>query len=108
MKFKVISVAFAVISLAIASWAMYVKHQTDQLVLSMLYLDSVTHIKNDLYILSSLREGRYKDATTHLERLLDIKAAILAGCKYDLCAESMPNEYSEILKEYKKYKGQQQ
>jgi len=94
-----------ILSLSFAAWALYSKHQTDRLALSMLYLDSATHIKNNLYILSSLREGDNRNAINHLEQLLDTKVAILRGCKYDLCTDSMPKEYSEMLMAYEAHQN---
>ncbi len=104
MKLRIAAMATVLVTLGVATWALYEKYQTEHTVLSMLYLDSATQIKNDLYILSSLREGRQKDAITHLERLLETEAAILEGCRYDLCADSMPSEFSEPLKSYAEYK----
>ena len=104
MKLRITAMFAVLVALGVTAWALYEKHQTEHTVLSMLYLDSATQIKNDLYILSSLREGRQKDAITHLERLLETKAAILEGCRHDLCADSMPSDFSEPLKSYAKYK----
>jgi hypothetical protein len=109
VKSRIALVFFAVIATSAISWALYERHETESFMLRMLYLDSTTHIRNNVYILSSLREGRQKGAITHLERLLDTKIAILEGCKNDLCKESAPIEYAEAIKsavEYKKkYEG---
>jgi len=109
VKSRIALVASLLVAVGAVAWVLYEKHETGAFLLKMLYLDSATHIKNNIYVLSSLREGRQNDAITHLERLLDTEIAILEGCKNDLCKESTPIEYTEIIKsatEYKKkYEG---
>jgi len=95
-------------SVGVAAWALYEKTETERLMLSMLYLDSTTHIRHDLYLLSKLRQGQTQEATTYLERLLETKVVILEGCKVDLCAHSTPPLYAEALQAAATYKNQYQ
>jgi hypothetical protein len=109
LKSQIALVVSLVVAVGVAAWALYEKHETEAFGLRMLYLDSTTQIKNNVYVLSSVREGRQKDAVAHLERLLETKVAILEGCKNDLCSKSTPAEYKEavqLVTDYKKkYEG---
>jgi hypothetical protein len=108
VKLRIAAAVVVVVALGVAAWALVEKHQTERVVLSMLYLDTTTHIKNDLYILTSLREGRQTDAIAYLEMLLDHKVTILEGCKYDICAHSTPTQYAEAIRSVAEYKKRYQ
>jgi hypothetical protein len=104
MRLRVVGIVTVLSSLALAGWALYEKYEMERTALSLLYLDSVTRVRNDLYLLSSLREGRTSDATHRLENLLDLQLSILRGCKFDLCAESTPRIITEALTSAEAYR----
>ena len=108
MKIRIALVGLLLLAVSVTTWALIEKHKTEQLLLSGLYLDTVTEIRNYTYILSKLREGHPKDALTHLDRILETRVAILEGCKNDLCSKSMPEQYSEALRVANEYKTKYQ
>ena len=73
------------------------KQETRKFMLRMLYLDTVTQIKNNLYVLDSIHEGEEQQAVHHLERILGTKLSILEGCRNDLCSEEMPKDVQEAV-----------
>jgi hypothetical protein len=103
MKRRIAAIVVVGLSIGVTAWALYEKHDTERFMLSMLYLDSTTHIRNDLYLLSKLREGQTQEAMTRLEQLLQLQMATLEGCKFDLCAQSTPTLYADALEAAKAY-----
>ena len=108
MKLRIAAILVISASLGIAAWALYQKHVADNFMLSMLYLDTTTQVREDLYLLARLREGKTPVAITHLERLLENNVTILEGCKFDLCASSTPALYADALQAAAAYRKQYQ
>ena len=106
MKLRIAATLVIAASLGIAAWALYQKSVAENFMLSMLYLDTTTQIREDLYLLTRLREGKTPVAIAHLERLLEFKVAILEGCKFDLCASSTPALYADALQAAAAYQKQ--
>jgi len=105
MILRISLVVSILLTLATTAWALYEKHESEEFMLRMLYLDSTTRIKNNLYVLSNLRDGRNDVAIQHLERILGTDIAILEGCAIDLCKEATPPEIIEALETVSEYKN---
>ena len=98
MFLRIALVASLITTAGAVVWALYERNQMGEELLSTTYFDAALTIKNNIYVLSSLRKGRRQNAITYLERQITSRASVLEGCKNDLCAESTPAEYAEALK----------
>jgi hypothetical protein len=108
MKLRIALIVIVLASVSAAAWAIYEKREMDRFALSMLYLDTAAKLKYDLQVLSVLREGHPEKAIEYLERRLEFSMSTLEGCKFDICAQSMPDVYAEPLRLAKVYRQQYQ